>query len=477
MVLRNAWAARRLPRQLVTTKAKSVEVLEWGDLNPDAGPDVRDALIRIGGTLYRGDVELHVDARAWDSHGHDGDDHYNGVILHVAFRSQSHQTRTASGRIVPLVILDYSPEAFPPPSGTPAYVGALRCFDRNNDVPLQTIHRLLHQLGRERLKHKAYRVESRLKELALEQRSSLREPFAVPFSCPDEQLTLEPTFTRSDFARGPVWDQLLYEGVMECLGYAKNRTPMLRLAQSLRLEFIRRFSLDDTLTMESMLFGAAGLLPTDPLTDDEDTLRHISELKSRWREIRTQWPAYCLHPAEWIFFRLRPANFPTARLAVMAALLPRLFAPPAFRRLVETARVADRSPRATVHAFSALFDVKPGAYWEQRCLFGPQGRDGVAALGLDRIHDVLINVVVPLLLTFACVFGDRRVRTGALKLYAGMGPLQNNIIIQRMRNELVKGRFPVDRAAIQQALLQLHNIYCTKGRCEKCAIGRKESRQ
>lgn len=474
-VLRAAWGDRRIQIPLLTTCGKAVEVLEWGELNADAGPDVRDALIRIDGTLYRGDVELHVDARAWDSHGHARDEHYNGVILHVAFRSGFHTARTASGRIVPLAILTYSPDAYPPSGGSSGNAVALRCFERNSLVPHQVIHRWLHQLGRERLGQKVSRTEARLKELALEQRSSLREPTAASFHHTDEQFPPEPTFTRNDFTRTPLWDQLLYEGVMDCLGFGKNRKPMLRLARSLRLEFIRQFPLADSETVEALLLGAAGFLPAEIGGDDEETSLYLAALNQRWREIRSRWHAYRLHPAEWIFFRLRPANFPTARLAVMAALLPRLFSPPGFRRLLETARARSQNPQAAVRAFASLFAVKASAYWHHRCNFGPPAGEGGAVLGTHRIHDILINAVVPVLLTFACIFDDKRVRLGALKLYAGMGLLQNNTVLERMKREVVKGRMQINGAASQQALLQLHNAYCTKGRCGECALGQQSS--
>ncbi len=470
-VLHSAWEAQRFPVPLFTTDGKRIEIIEKGTLNSDEGPDILDALIRIGGTVYRGDVELHVDARSWTAHGHEEDAHYNCVILHVAFRSPGHLTRTASGRIVPLLILEYSPTSFPGESSRD-YLPLLRCYDTNQAIPVPVIRRWLRTVGRERLLRKAVRTEARLRELALERRNALREP--SPFESNDGGFlpNPEPSFLRRDFASPALWEQLLYEGTMECLGFSKNRTPMLRLAQSLRLDFIRQYPLGDVCAMEAILFGASGLLQGQNDIGDEETAQYISALLVRWETIRRSWPRYCLHPAEWIFFRLRPVNFPTARLAVMAALLPKLFEGNGIRRLLEFARSPHQSGREFLRSFAALFQVQTSDYWHTRCLFGPACGDGGAILGRDRINDILVNTLVPLFLVYASIFGDGRVRLAGLKLHAGIPRLQENRITQRMRQELVKERFRVSSAADQQALLQLHNAYCLKGRCEECEIGR-----
>ncbi len=470
-VLRAAWQSQCLPEPLFTTDGRPLEIKDSGTLNSDEGPDFQDARIRIGGTLYRGDVELHVDARSWATHGHESDVHYNCVILHVAFRSPCHVTRTASGRVVPLLILPYSPAIFPDVVQE-KYLPLLRCYDWNATVPIPVIRRWLRTVGRERLARKTARMESRLRELALENRNALREPAFSDLDACRSSPGPGASFSRRDFASIDLWEQLLYEGTMECLGFSKNRTPMLHLAQTLRLDFVRRYPLGDSCSMEAALFGASGLLPVQIDFPDEETRRYISTLSMRWVEIRRSWPRYCLHRAEWIFFRLRPVNFPTARLAVMSALLPKLFEGRGLRRLMDVARSPDCSGRGLARAMAAFFEAQPSDYWHSRCSFGPACGEGGAVLGRDRMNDILVNAVVPLLLVFGCIFGDGKVRLAGLKLHAGMGLLQENSITRRMRIELVKQRFRITRATEQQALLQLHNAYCAKGRCCECGIGR-----
>jgi outer membrane protein assembly factor BamB len=53
----------------------------WGSW----GPDFRSALLAIDGAFVRGDVEIHVQARDWDRHGHATDPAYDALVLQVVF--------------------------------------------------------------------------------------------------------------------------------------------------------------------------------------------------------------------------------------------------------------------------------------------------------------------------------------------------------------------------------------------------------
>ncbi len=466
------WQSRSFPGTLATSDGRKVTILEPGVLNPDGGPDFHDALIRIGGTLYRGDVELHVDARSWSTHGHESDPHYNGVILHVVCRSPHFITRTATGRVVPLLEVD-GPSALrlnqaaraPQPSLLP-------CTSWNHTLPVPLIRRWLRIMRQERLQNKVSRLEDRLKELAQDRKNLLCEPGPDPPYADDIVPPSGLTYSRQDLAAKSLWEQLLYEGTMDGLGYAKNRQSMRSLARSLPLDLLRKFSFEDTRTMEALLFGASGLLP-DPLGHyDEESVRYILALQNRWREVRPFFRSSILDPADWLFFRMRPVNFPTARLAMMATLLPKLFGRTGFRQCIDIARAPYGSRPQIVQEFEGMYRVRPSTYWETRCMFGPaRGRSG-AVLGRGRIIDILVNTIVPLLLLYSCVFRDGRVRRGAIGLYAALPPAQENCVTLQMNRDLVKGRFLLRGASGQQALLQLYNAYCRAGRCADCWIGR-----
>ena len=67
-----------------TTDGRTVEVIDPGLHNTHAGPDFFNAKLRIDGTLWVGNVEIHERSADWVLHQHDQDPAYNNVVLHVA---------------------------------------------------------------------------------------------------------------------------------------------------------------------------------------------------------------------------------------------------------------------------------------------------------------------------------------------------------------------------------------------------------
>ena len=68
---------------LQTTSGRPVEVIDPGLPNMNAGPDFFNAKLKIDGTLWVGNVEVHTQASDWLLHRHDRDKAYDTVILHV----------------------------------------------------------------------------------------------------------------------------------------------------------------------------------------------------------------------------------------------------------------------------------------------------------------------------------------------------------------------------------------------------------
>src|ERR1700757_4397110 len=105
------WYAGEFGRQFVSTTGQKIEIAQFGIWNREAGPDFRDAAIRIdGGAAVTGCIELDLTDRSWEAHGHATNPAFEATVLHL-FVNQSEQTffsRTLSNRNVPQVRLDLS---------------------------------------------------------------------------------------------------------------------------------------------------------------------------------------------------------------------------------------------------------------------------------------------------------------------------------------------------------------------------------
>ncbi len=239
--LRLLWHHQLLDQmRLSTTDGRRVVVFSPGSENHDGGPDFREARIRIGNTTYVGDVEVHLRPGQWFAHRHHIDPHYNNVVLHVVLSDDRIVTRTSGGRGIPVVPIGGCLSGTPPPSP---------CPEVRPQVPAGIIRMTARSLGIERLERKTRTAEERLLEIAVATGMSVS---------------------------GEAMDQLLYEGLMEGMGYAKNRVPFLFLARSVSLEALRRFGLEDRETVAAILFGAAGLLPRSVADTESQSVCPVS---------------------------------------------------------------------------------------------------------------------------------------------------------------------------------------------------------
>jgi hypothetical protein len=476
--------------RLQTTDGKPLEVISPGNMNRDGGPDFLDAQVRIGGTLYRGDIEIHRTARDWTAHLHDKDPKYNAVILHVVLsrEADSPAPRVEEGRPVPVLALrpvlessDTIPTNELMIAGPNERVQPIRCSAVNHSVDGATIREWIEKLSTERIELKIRRFEERLRELVEEQRLAVREHAVryerIQFGLnPDELPSPFSPLARRDFTEKEPWAQLFYEGLMEALGYTKNAKPFARLAKNLTLAQFRRVlgeGQPDASACEALLFGAAGLIPKVGEMKDKAGRYYVRKLKSRWKVYRMKYHREVLHAAEWQFFRLRPENFPTIRLAGAAELIPRLLRKDFFSSLIGVVKDNGAGARERYAKLEEMLIVRTGEFWSNRYTFEEEPGTAFRALvGKQRADDMVVNVIIPIVLLYARIFKEKSVREEALSLLAASPAAGENTIVRQFEAELIRNKFPVTSAYLQQGLLRLHKGYCTQGRCRECAVGK-----
>lgn len=401
---------------LTTLEGEPVQIIFPGQHNTHAGPDFTAARIRIGNTLWAGNVELHLRTSDWYKHRHQHNVQYNHLILHVVFE---HDVTLPVPTDVPcLELQQYIPKlllkryaylrqsaAFVPCGGSVAKVPPL--------VLTGWIDRLL--------------VER------LERKSAIMQ-----------------TWLRLNKHN---WEEVCYWAVARSFGAPVNSELFLQLARSLPYRLLLRHR-HNLLQLEALLFGQAGMLEG---SFGEEYPQHLQQeyafLKHKYR----------LQPMEgrsWKWLRMRPASFPTIRIASLASLIYRHAH--LFSQMMETEELP---------ALEKWLDAPPSPYWEHHYRFDvPVARTGRPGKG--AVHNILINTVLPLLYLYGGARGAGNYQERALDFMEEL-PAEENNIISGWESAGVVPRCATD----SQALLELKQSYCDEKRCLQCTIGARLLRQ
>ena len=400
------------PDAIFTTRGEPVQIIHPGTLNRDAGPDFSNARIRIGKTTLAGNIELHVRTSDWARHGHSADTAYRNIILHAVYENDVDATPAGipviemKGRVPEYVLEQYS--------------GLLHT---THELPCHAHLKALSPITK----------ESWLSRLLVERWEQKLERWKAELQ-----------------ACGGSWQELLYQKLAENFGFKVNAAPFKMLAQSLPLSILQKQSA--ALAIEALVFGQSGLLQD---ADEDDYVRALRQEYAFHRQKHHLNPL----PAHlWKYLRMRPANFPTVRLAQFAALMQQVTS--LFSRI--------QSAPGT-EALTALLDVTASKYWDTHYRFGAaQEKASPKKLGTSTAENIVMNTIAPALFLYAHTQGRQQDQERALEIMDGL-PAEDNHIL-RLWQEW--GWKPLN-AAQSQAQLQLYNHYCAPKRCLECALGLK----
>ena len=398
----------------VTVDGETVEPLQSGQLNRDAGPDFTDARVRIGDTLWAGCVEIHLRSSDWERHGHHTDPAYNNVVLHVVYQHDA-DIYNARRQKIPVMELHFDARYYDNYNRLIANQSRIACCD-------------------EPLKLDDFSLASWMERLAVER---LEQKYEVVMQ----------TYTST----GNHWEETLYRRLARNFGFSLNAFPFETLAKSIPLTVLLKHR-DQLQQLEALLFGQAGMI-----TDEDIADTYYSELRKEYMYLQKK---YLLEPIDrvlWKFLRLRPINFPTLRIAQFATLIHQN--DHLFSQIIET---------KSVEPLEKLFNLKASEYWDRHYVFGKETPKRVKTFGRQSVHAVLINTVVPFLFAYGKARGNNDYCSRSINLLENLPPEKNAVLASW---EALGMRNP--DAFTSQALLQLTNEYCQPKRCLHCAIGNR----
>ena len=160
--------------KLFTTSNEQIQVVKIGTFNSNAGPDFLNAKIKIGETLWAGDVEIHIKSSDWNTHGHQLQKSYNSVILHVV-AIHDKEICTENGTQIPTLILPILPHVKNNFTTFADMNGKINCNNHIQTIDSSRIALFLERLVAERFEEKAAHISELYKSSKKLSISYLRE--------------------------------------------------------------------------------------------------------------------------------------------------------------------------------------------------------------------------------------------------------------------------------------------------------------
>ncbi len=410
------WKVKLLDNSgLITTSGEKIEILSAGEYNTHAGPDFSNAKIRIGETVWAGNVELHIKSSDWKRHNHSLDRSYNNVILHCVYEADE-PVMDATGKEIPCLEMKGK-------------------FDENvfsrYDLLMQSgdwipCEKQLNQIDE-------FSVSSWLQRLMVERLEAKTE-----------------AIRRSLLQNQNNWEETFYQFLSGSFGAKINAEPFEWLAKSLSIKILKKYK-SNLFQLEALLFGTAGFL------EREFKEEYPAQLQKEFLFLKKKHSILPMDRSVWKFLRLRPVNFPTVRIAQLASLVHR--STHLFSRILDAASVKE---------LENLFSVSTSPFWESHFTLDKRSVSRKKVLGKDFIHLLIINTIVPFIFIYGKQRDEEKFITRSLQFLEEI-PSEKNSIIEHWALAGIKSK----NAATSQSLLQLKNTYCSSKRCLDCAIGNK----
>jgi hypothetical protein len=397
---------------LATTNNEPLQIITTGNFNTNQGPDFLSAKLKIGNTTWAGNIELHINSSDWDLHKHSSDNNYNNVVLHVVWRHDN-EVKDVKGNSLPTLELQTRVSKLLLSRYEELMMASLF-------IPCQKQIHLVNDLTLNSWKQRLL-VERLLKKSS------------IIF-----QFLKENNFH---------WEETFWWLLSKNFGGPINSAAFEKIARSIPLSLLARHK-NQIHQLEAILFGQAGLLDKS-FKEDYPILvkREFMFLQKKYDLSR---------PADQIvFLRMRPANFPTIRLAQLAMLVH------TSRHLFSQIKEA-----SSFDEVKKLLNVTANDYWHYHYMFDEPSNFKKKNVGEAMINNLLINTIVPILFAYGHHHNEQGYKDKAINWLEK---------ISAEKNKITKGfealNLPHKNSFDSQSYIQLKNEYCNNRRCLECAVG------
>lgn len=329
---------------------------------------------------------------------------------------------------------------------------------------------LLKRLGIERFNKKCKKIYDRLKELQFIRELNIKEP-VITYELNSQFHERE--FKHTDFTSRHIWQQLFLELVFEALGYSKNKTQMASLAQNATIELFSRIENDGVITdkFEAALLYIAGLAQSPEMVKDKVSKEYSERILLYWNSIKPFYDGKYMDESQWHFFRLRPQNFPTIRIAAGARIIKDILQGGLINVIIKKLTEI-HNLTVLINSLRSLFVIKSSGYWKNHYVFDQQTNNEIKYfVGASRADEIVVNVVLPFFSVYFEVFGNKNLSKKILKIYSIYEQRSENQIINDVSASL-ELEYCIKKTIITQGMIELFRNYCSKNKCLECEIGK-----
>ena len=395
---------------LTTVDGDIVQINYPGIFNTNQGPDFLEGKIKVTDTIWAGNIELHIKSSDWNLHKHSDDKNYNNIILHVVWENDIElglpfPVLELQNRVSNFLLSRYEElmkaSAFIP------------CQSSINKVDVLTWNSWKDRLLAERLQQKASVVFDHLSK------------------------------------NNNHWEETFWWLLASNFGIKVNSIAFEKIAKSLPISILAKHK-NQIHQLEALLFGQAGLLE-NTFKDDYPAMLQKEYLfyKSKYKLQPIQ--------ASLFFLRMRPANFPSIRLAQLAMLI---------NQSVNLFSIIKESK--SLKEIKSLLNVTANDYWHYHYVFDESTAFKEKNTGTQMINNILINTIVPIVFAYGLFNKEEDYKNKALEWLEEISAEKNSIT-----NAYAQLGIENNNAFDSQALIQLKNEYCDKKRCLECAVGNR----
>ena len=421
-LLHYTWKHKLYPlKELTTSDGQRVEIIDPGLHNRNAGPDFFNAKIRIGSTMWVGNVEIHDKSTDWYQHGHDKDSRYDNVVLHVAAELDT-EVMKSNGEYVPQLQLSVPDDVLTHYDELQKTDEYPPCYKVIPHLSALIIHSWMAALQTERLEQKTEAIRK-----------------------------------RAELCNGS-WEDAYFVTLARNYGFGINGEVFEQWAYNIPLNAVAHHR-DDLFQIEAIFMGQAGLLELDSIPEyyQKDALNdgYFAKLRNEYQYLAHKFSMKPIDFKLWRFLRLRPQNFPHIRISQLANLYYQQKA--GLSQLIEC---------ETLDELKNVLKSQVTPYWETHYTFGSTSPKNEKHLSYGSINLLMINTAIPMLFAYGRHTTKEVLCDKAFDFLEQLKAENNHII--RMWQQV---GLPVKTAGDSQALIQLKKEYCDKKECLRCRFG------